>query len=182
MSEKQPDHKPDTFMGRFTIMKPDGPYMTQRWCGRAFLHVFHRGDEEDPHDHPSAFWTFPLVPYIERVYVPHEAAPLAAKIGTSEFTVFERVVPAFRLHRREWWHIHRVIGRADGRDGPIVTLVWRERERRGAPWGFWVRNVREDRSLVGGPIIKSFLPWQDYLYLKRQGPRPDEFLAKWGER
>lgn len=141
----------------------DGPYMLRVWIGRLRLHIFYRGDlDEDCHDHPWDFKTWPFHAYVEEVQVPHGDG----------FVKFWNVVPAHRWTHRKATHIHRVIGRYAGRveltafrnpdevhklmisgdeaaaflrqhsrwkpaveEGKIVTLVWRGRYKR--MWGFW---------------------------------------------
>ena len=110
------------------------PYMTRVVLGRLRLHVFHRGDADtDCHDHPSDFWTFPLVSYLE-AYIDADGA------------LQQRVVKAFRLHFRRAEFAHRVIRPAAG-EGQIATLVWWGRKRR--EWGF---------HTPGG-----WIPWRVYV-------------------
>lgn len=60
------------------------------------FHIFHRGDHDpDPHDHPWAFDTFPLVAYVEEVW----------KAGTT----VTRIVSAGEWQHREAEHCHRVL-------------------------------------------------------------------------
>lgn len=127
------------------------PYMTRAWIGRLRLHVFHRGDgDPDCHDHPWAFWTFPLTPYIEAVRGPD---------GVQHFNV----VRALRWHYRPAEYAHRVIGRCARprgttannhwrrAPGKIVTVVWRS--GKGRAWGFW-----RDR-----PGESCWVPWRRYV-------------------
>lgn len=101
---------------------PRTPYLTRVGLGPLRIHVFHRGDSDpDCHDHPADFWTFPLVSYLEEFIDP-------------EGRRRERVVRAFRLHRRRAEFAHRVIGPASG-PGQIASLVWWGRKRR--EWGFY---------------------------------------------
>lgn len=125
----------------------DERYM-ERWfvyLGRFTLrvHKFFRGDDDRaPHDHPFAFVTFPLVSYIEDVYLDggDEYGP--------KWIVERRVVKAWRPHFRPATYRHIVIGRADGKTTPFVTLVLtRYAQRR---WGFW-------------PSPGKFVPWREYL-------------------
>lgn len=128
-----------------TLYDRDGErsaYQTRVKCGRFRIHIFWRGDRDpDMHDHPSDFWTFPLVSYVEE----HR--------DSRGFPIF-RVVRAFRLHRRRAEFAHRVVGRSvDGGvrtdAGPVVTLVWWGKKRR--EWGFhtadgwvwWKNYVKE---------------------------------------
>lgn len=70
---------------------------------RLMVHVFHRGDEDvSPHDHPFAFWTFPLTSYVEQVF--------DTNTGRYRF----QIVPRFRWSFRQAEHLHRVIGPASG--------------------------------------------------------------------
>jgi hypothetical protein len=99
-------------------------YMTRFWIGRLRLHVFWRGDyDPDWHDHPWGFWTFPLNSYVEEVVSASAKAMVA--MGHTEWIfdgrraeisdhIFQRVVPAFRLHYRSADHTHRVLGKYDG--------------------------------------------------------------------
>lgn len=122
----------------FTIWGADRtPYMTRVILGRLRLHVFHRGDGDDMHDHPADFWTFPLVSYVEEIEHPWSGGH-----------TLRRVVRAFRLHRRKAEFLHKVLGRWDGKPfgrgepgwdaGQIATLVWWGRKRR--EWGFWTAD------------------------------------------
>lgn len=166
--------KPDPFFGRYTIYGVEGehnlPYMTRYWIGRLRLHIFHRGDNDpDPHDHPWAFWTFPLTSYIEEVV----GFALAEKVreypreieGNPQMTS-RRVVRAFRLHYRPATHTHRVIGRARRPNrthvdnhwrvvpGKIVTIVWRGGNETKRPWGF-LKN-RDGKW--------CWIAWKEYVY------------------
>lgn len=125
----------------------DTPYMTRATIGRLRLHIFWRGDADpDPHDHPWGFWTLPLTDYMEEVV---DDAWVKDHIGEpTHYRPVKRdeVVRAWRLHYRPATHTHRVLGRAKRSKGttvdnhwhiwpgPVVTIVWRERESR--PWGF----------------------------------------------
>lgn len=118
----------------------DTPYMTRVWIGRLRLHIFHRGDaDEDCHDHPWGFWTFPFVTYIEEVLNPN--------VGNRH----ERLVRAWRWHRREATFAHRVI--CPWGDGEkIVTVVWRDKSSR--KWGFW--KQRDGKT--------CWVPWRKYCF------------------
>ncbi len=133
-----------------------------RW-GQLYLHIFHRGDSDpDPHDHPFSFWTFPLMPYVERVW------------DESGWSI--NVVRAWRWHRRNGDYKHRVLGRysmdrnglgtvSQGRS--VITLVWRT--KRWQSWGFWVEDdshilLHVDHSKIGerlGQRVK--VPWREYI-------------------
>lgn len=125
---------------RSTILFRSSRYMT-RWilwfkcCLR--IHKFWRGDDDDdraPHDHPSDFWTFPLVSYTE-------------KFWDSTNRIFRvQVVQRFRWHYRPAEYRHIVIGRADGK--PIWTIVFMGRWRR--KWGFW-------------PDPDTFVYWREWV-------------------
>lgn len=138
-----------------------GPYLTRvAFTGSHCLHVFHRGDaDEDPHDHKRAFWTLPLVSYVEEVYVQR---------GHEGWTD-RRVVHAGRPQFRDRRFIHRLIGKWSGQrdrltgapiastvDGEVVTLVWwvgRARET----WGFWCWPKQ------GLRVRRGFVDWRAYL-------------------
>lgn len=153
----------DPFFSFHTI-GGDTPYMTRLIIGRLRLHIFHRGDgDPDPHDHPWAFWTLPLTPYVEEVRAQGLAEwPKPGDVWRIErhdyegTLVYQRIVPAWRLHHRKAEHMHRVLGRWTGKDwdvapGRIVTLVWRGRgERR---WGFL--KTRDGRT--------CWQHWKDYI-------------------
>lgn len=141
---------------RFFVFQTIGegsPYMTRLLVGRLRLHIFHRGDgDEDPHDHPWAFTTFPLTSYVEDV------TTIDLKAGIS---VRRETVKAFRFHRRPASYLHRVIGRAPGgRLWPtkIVTLVWRGPG--GRRWGFL--KHRDGRY--------CWQAWRDYARGGRHAP------------
>ena len=124
----------------FHTIGEGSPYMTRLLIGRLRLHIFHRGDgDPDPHDHPWAFWTLPITPYVEEVTArtldewPRDGDRWRVeRWDAGDELVFQRVVPAWRLHFRRAEHMHRVLGRWSGKDwgvesGKIVTLVWRGR-------------------------------------------------------
>lgn len=174
------------FMGWNTIYGRDGehgdPYMTRIWLGRLRLHIFHRGDlDEDCHDHPWGFWTFPLTSYVEEVtnYTLAEKArerTVEIAVPKAKMTV-KLVVPAFRLTYRPAIHCHRVLGAWD-REGhrlkmrtgfyansyadlaeppvdysrKIITLVWRGPTERS--WGF-LKN-RDGQW--------CWVAWRDYVF------------------
>lgn len=115
----------DAWMGRHTIFDRQGKgtaLMTRYWIGRLRLHIFYRGDaDQDCHDHPWDFWTFPLTPYVEEVVTRTTPWP-ATVVDTPEglrFVPIEydktfKVVPAFRLSFRPATYVHRVMGRYAG--------------------------------------------------------------------
>ena len=127
----------DAFMGYSTIYGRGGdldtPYLTRIWIGRLRLHIFFKGDQDpDPHDHPWDFWTFPLVPYEERV------------LNQDLVTLTTQTVPAWRVTFRPATHVHRVLGPKPGPIArwlglPLITLVWRGKAKRS--WGFWRRRL-----------------------------------------
>jgi hypothetical protein len=124
------------------------PYLTRTTWGRARLHVFHRGDSDpDPHDHPWAFWTFPLTSYVEEV---------TERAGDA-WTVRRGVVRALRAHHRPATHLHRVLGRWSGtgeevlETGRIYTLVLSSGGDRA--WGF----------LKARDGVRCWTPWADYI-------------------
>lgn len=96
-----------------TIYSPEGvPYMTRARIGRLRLHIFHTGDlDQDHHDHPWDFWTFPLMPYVESV-VQREFDPVSGMDRPGKLV--RQVVQAFRVTHRPATHCHRVLGRYSG--------------------------------------------------------------------
>lgn len=122
------------------------PYMTRATIGRLRLHIFWRGDQDpDPHSHPWGFWTFPFTPYVEEVVQAPVVTPWHTDVGViNRLTTYRRteVVRAWRLHRREASHTHRVLGHYAGdyagthlvAPWPVVTLVWTDGGS--MPWGF----------------------------------------------
>lgn len=122
----------------------ESPYQTVVKFGESGprIHFFWRGDaDDDCHDHPSDFWTFPLTSYVE-------------EYRDREGRLRRRVVKAFGLHRRRAEFTHRLLGSHDGKYHPlsimewaagfdrepivgirpVVTLVWWGKKRR--EWGF----------------------------------------------
>lgn len=102
-----------SFMGFNTIHRNGGDrYMTRYWLGRLRLHIFHRGDDDqDPHDHPWGFATFPLQSYVEEVTEKLDYKLIDA--AGNEYDGYEKrlqVVPAFRWNKRKCEHLHRVLG------------------------------------------------------------------------
>ena len=137
-------------------------YMHRLTWNRLRLHLFWRGDGDDPHDHPWGFTTFPIWPphgYIEEFV---GTSPVPPKV------MVRRRVPAWRPTSVPATHCHRVLfpaNKLDKRDPkiwmqrggwpmvdrwPIITLVWRHsgKERQ---WGFLVD-------------LKKWVPWREYLY------------------
>lgn len=120
------------FLGMNTICGEDGsPYMTRVWFWGLRLHVFHRPDlDEDTHDHPWDFWTFPIWPpggYVEEVVNPMLTDAMAERnlyaghwSGNHSSDRSLQVVPAFRLSYRPATHCHRVLGAHDPR-GDILA-------------------------------------------------------------
>ena len=117
----------DHWRGWHTIIGEDGsPYMTRIWLGRLRLHIFHRGDlDQDPHDHPWDFWTFPLTPYVEEVTEKRDVRVsdhVVKAVGETfdfghmetEYRTERHVVPAWRWAFRPAEHTHRVLGRYSG--------------------------------------------------------------------
>ena len=166
------------FMGINTIFGRDGeqggPYMTRAWFWRLRLHTFHRPDQdEDCHDHPWDFWTFPLVSYVEDVVVQVPTGKMLLSNPPQREMVNEKrrqIVPAFRISFRPATHCHRVLGRyrkwtpvagnavrlnewdKDPSPGKIVTLVWISKPKRA--WGF-LKNREGEWCWVA---------WRDYIF------------------
>lgn len=132
------------FMGWNTIHDKAGngsKYMTRIWVGRLRFHIFYRGDlDEDCHDHPWDFWTFPLTSYVEEVA---ERIEDRIYLGHGDFEIVERIekrrqiVPAFRFSFRPAEHCHRVLGAWSGRwekpypGRPLGSeMVWSYRGKR----------------------------------------------------
>ena len=149
------------------------PYLTRVWIGRLRLHIFHRGDaDEDCHDHPWDFWTFPLTSYVEEVVNGEVARRLHGAGWASGFkdslVRTREIVRAFKIHHRPATHSHRVLGAWDGTIGPveglsyeaprvdlakqIVTVVWVSKPKR--PWGF-LKN-RDGKW--------CWIAWRDYVF------------------
>lgn len=131
------------FLGMNTITLADGePYLTRIWFWRLRLHIFHRGDaDQDLHDHPWDFWTFPLTPYVEEVAIKKvrriwvadqpvlasydaDGEPVYVEYNTISgghereevsYEKEDRVVRAFRWHHRPAEYTHRVLGALDTR-------------------------------------------------------------------
>lgn len=138
------------FFSFSTIYGADGehdtPYLTRLCIGRLRLHIFHRGDaDEDHHNHPWNFWTFPLTTYVEDVAKNRPGSRYASYICE------RKVVKAFRLHFRPAEYTHRVIGKFHryseygipitlddvmwgAKPQKIITLVWRGKGEQ--DWGF----------------------------------------------
>lgn len=156
-------------------------YMRRFWLGRLRLHIFHRGDQDDDcHDHPWGFWTFPLTSYVEEVVVEDRVKDQMPGVPSVYRRRRLQVVPAFRLTFRPATHTHRVLGRYAGfarvkglaatfpyaativnrvigcepiiTRGPIVTIVWRTGDQRN--WGFLKeRNGRW-----------CWVAWREYVF------------------
>lgn len=164
----------DKFFGAHTIVHDGEAYMTRFWFWRFRIHVFHRGDkDQDCHDHPWDFWTFPFTSYVEEVLEPIRET-VALRPDGSEITQHDskrwyrryQVVKAWRLHKRPAEHCHRVLGplapawdgdippqfHVDARPGrKITTLVYQGGVRR--KWGFW--KERANRW--------CWEPWKKYV-------------------
>lgn len=151
------------FWGWNTIYGRDGehgsPYMTRVWFWGLRLHIFHRPDlDEDCHDHPWDFTTFPIWPihgYVEEV-VDGDLAFLAREqtvVAPQNFRVMGRtktqqakslqVVPAFRFSFRPATHCHRVLGAYSGK--MVADLM----PSADAPEGV----IHEYPQTVGGKIV-----------------------------
>lgn len=120
------------------------PYLTrytliERPTWQICLHVFHRSDYPDFHDHPWDFWTLVLW----RGYIEH--LPSGKR----------RIWPGMILFRPAT-HAHWVelISDADypesGPVKPAITLVFMGRRKR--EWGFWLN--------------KRWTSWRDYFKVK----------------
>lgn len=124
---------------RFFVWQTIYAYQTMICAGRLRFHIFHREDPGEAfHDHRWDFWTFPLTSYVEEVLLP-------------DGLIDRRVVPALCWSFRKAEHTHRVVGRAAGRPGKVVTFVWRGPIRR--DWKYV--NVIRGRA--------HRLPWRRYL-------------------
>lgn len=153
------------------------PYMYRAWIGRLRFHLFCRGDEDpDCHDHPWGFWTFPLRSYVEEYLEERTATRYRAGArpdGTAEpyqrtyYIRHQRVVKAFRLHRRDASFKHRVLGVHSGwairmppdpttilyrYEGYVPTIVWRDRPH-GRLWGFYKERLG----------VWCRVQWQEYV-------------------
>lgn len=105
------------------------------------LHRFHRGDDaRAPHDHPWAFWTFPLC---------HSYTELTLDIY-GELKHHE--VPGWQWNYRPSSYQHIV---ADP-PKPFYTLVVTGRKDRS--WGFW--PVIDKDTL--GTLRRMFVPWREW--------------------
>lgn len=166
----------DRLFGAHTIIHEDEPYMTRYWFWRFRVHVFHRGDKDmDCHDHPWDFWTFPLTSYVEEVLVPVREAVAYRPDGSPITEPLNRwlrryqVVKAWRIHKRQAEHCHRVLGNFEGMsfkdfvvtnpdkdeflvgNAKIITIVYQAGVRRS--WGFW--KERANRW--------CWEPWRKYV-------------------
>jgi hypothetical protein len=116
------------------------PYLTRytllscRWF-QLCVHVFHRSDSPELHDHPWNFWTLPLRHGYQE-YVQH--SPTDVRVHT---------VKPWRLYYRPATYAHRVLLHsvydvtADAltvTKKEAVTLVLMTKRRR--EWGFFTRN------------------------------------------
>ncbi|UOR06259.1 hypothetical protein MUN82_03985 [Hymenobacter aerilatus] len=133
----------------------DSPYLTRytllstRWF-QLCVHVFHRSDADDLHDHPWNFWTLPLRHGYKEEYATTPGQPHATRI---------RECKVGRLYYRPARHTHRVILHNKWQDEPsqqeympgkfamgkrlkpaeAITLVLMTKRRR--EWGFYVKGV-----------------------------------------
>lgn len=109
------------------------PYLT-RWtlfensrCA-LYLHIFHRSDSIEMHDHPWDFWSLILW----RGYV--EETPAYEHRATIQPRFRLRVWPGTILRRpAEWVHRVELVN-----EKPAVTLVFRRNYRR--EWGFFTKK------------------------------------------
>ena len=122
---KQPTTKyvPHTepFFSFSTIRSRDdnSKYMTRLCIGRLRLHIMWRGDDDDCHDHPWDFWTFPLTSYVEEILIPtggevHYVEDGTVRTYNPTFKRLQNIVPAGRLTFRPAEHRHRILGRYSG--------------------------------------------------------------------
>lgn len=176
------DTSAEALFGWHTIVDVTGgtgePYMTRIWFGRLRLHVFHTADPgQDPHDHPWGFWTFPLAPYVEEVWLPERQAFTPGRpMPRPKFYKTLQVIKAWRWKRQDANHTHRVLGSFEGYAKPtfadhfnhatgewmnnprigtrkVITVVWRDAPQR--RWGF----LRRDAT---GRFC--WVPWRMYVY------------------
>jgi hypothetical protein len=110
-------HSP--LMTRYTLLKTR--------FGDVKIHVFHRSDGPELHDHPWPFWSLVVWRgYIEESLTHNEG-------GT--FETFRRRRRPLSIVRRRPEHAHRVELIAER---PAVTIVWTGRRVR--EWGFYTRR------------------------------------------
>jgi len=110
-------------------------YLFPRIVGiRMMLHVFHRSDVGDMHDHPWPFVTIILWRgYIEEtpIYRTWQREDVGFTVARVDGRKRKRVWPGMILHRPADW-VHRV-ELVNG--NPAVTLVFTGKRIR--EWGFW---------------------------------------------
>ena len=162
--------------GKHTIYRGVIKYMTRWWFWIFRIHIFHAPDsDEDLHDHPWAFITFPLQSYVEEVQeVPVLMDRKDWKFGIhdTQVHIFSkeqyakykklRIVRALRFHYRPAQHTHRVLGkyietlpsgkiRYDANFKSLITFVIRFKPTQ--KWGFW--------KFRGRTLCWQF--WEDYV-------------------
>lgn len=113
-------HK-EPFFSFSTIRSRDdsSKYMTRLCIGRLRLHIIYRGDDDDCHDHPWDFWTFPLTSYVEEVLYATGGSIQYLPDGTTrtfdpQFAKIRQVVPRFKTSFRPAQYKHRILGRYTG--------------------------------------------------------------------
>lgn len=121
----------------------DSPYLTRytllgcRWF-QLCIHVFHRSDNDEMHDHPWDFWTLLLKGgYMERVFTtrPHATQLLKHRPGALLYRPAE--------------HAHQVV-LYPGKQATTLVLMFKRRRE----WGFFTKK---------GAYVK----WLDYFNLNR---------------
>jgi hypothetical protein len=143
----------DLYLTRYTLLE----FKSWQLC----LHVFHRSDADDLHDHPWDFYTMPLWRGYKEVYH-QEARPEA--FGGGHYKGVRPIRP-FRVYFRKAEHTHRVVLYSETfavnvapqawhtfkRDLPAVTLVLMLKKRR--EWGFWMQE--------------RWVEWRQYFFSNR---------------
>jgi hypothetical protein len=151
-----------------TVRLNGAPYL-ERWFVYIFgctlrLHKFYRGDDDRaPHDHPWAFWTFPLSGYWERVHksppcrICHSTAGVCTWNHKGSNATQEHYVKPWRLHYRPSSYQHMVIGNQRGYIGSPENAIF------GTAKPFWTIVVtgRKDRSWGFYPDGK-YVYWKDF--------------------
>lgn len=114
------------------------PKFVRIWLWRFRIHIFDGEDTDNPHNHPWHYWTFPLTSYLERVT--RLTGFVAEQDGTPSptYTTEVRRVARFRITHKKPYNYHAIMGRADLKPLPVITLVFVGKPIR--DWGFLVNG------------------------------------------
>lgn len=160
------------FLGIKNILAKDDTtlYMKRLFIGRLCLHIIYQPDQDDDcHDHPWDFTTFPLTSYVEHVIHPTVVQMVddaqnvfleKAIIPPSNKTSSLQLVRAFRFHKRRATHTHRILGRWSGYSETPNGYYYR-----GAPRHLHTPHVAQGTIVT---LVWKSKPYRKWGFLKNR--------------